>query len=366
MLKLLHTSDIQLDAPFGFLGTRGRDHRRLLREAFGRIIALAESDGFDVILIAGDLFDSNTPHQTTVEFVATQIAHLGIPVCILPGNHDCYDDRSIYRKASFPDNALVLTEQPAALELPDLDLTVYGNPVRSSQSRISALQGLQPTGRTRWHVALAHGNLLRPDIIDPSRPIDPEDIATSGMDYVAMGDWHAFADYSQGDVKAFYSGAPEPTALGQRGAGYVACVELDENHVRVSPKRVGTVTTDEMTLNVEGRNGAEVVEAIMQHADPQLMLRVTLTGLKRLGTVIDVSTLESELSSAFYHIDCVDESHPHLETIADDDYPEEMVIGKFVRLMQDRIEQAADADVRRRAEQAIQVGVALLEGKEVI
>jgi hypothetical protein len=121
-----------------------------------------------------------------------------------------------------------------------------------------------------------------------------------------------------------------------------------------------------MTLNMEGRNGTEVVEAIMERADPQLMLRVTLTGLKRLGTVLDVSTLESELSSAFYHIDCVDESHPHLETIADDDYPEEMVIGKFVRLMQHHIEQAADADARRRAEQALQVGVALLEGKEVI
>lgn len=366
MLKLLHTSDIQLDAPFGFLGTRGKDHRNLLREAFGRIIALAEKDDCDVVLIAGDLFDSNNPQQATVEFVAAQIARLDIPVCILPGNHDCYDERSIYRQSPFPDNALIFTEQPTIQELSPLDLTVYGNPIRSKQSRVSPLQGLQPKGRTRWHVALAHGNLLRPDIVDPPRPIGPEEIAASEMDYVAMGDWHTFADCSEGEVKAFYSGAPEPTAPGQHGAGYVACIELDKNAVRVRSERVGTITTDEVTLNVEERNSAEIVEAIIQHADPQLMLRITLTGLKRLGTVLDMGALESELASAFYYIDCVDESHPQLKTVSADNYPEEMVIGKFIHLMQARIEQAVNAKERRRAEQALQIGVALLQGKEVI
>lgn len=192
MLKLLHTSDIQLDAPFGFLGSQGRDHRKLLREAFARIIGLAEEEGFDIVLIAGDRFDSNSPQQTTVEFVATQIARLDIPVCILPGNHDYYDEKSVYRRAPFPDNALILTEQPTALELPDLDLTVYGNPIRSKESRVSPLKGLHSTGRTQWHVALVHGNVVRPDIIDPARPIRSQDIAASGMDYVAMGDWQPF------------------------------------------------------------------------------------------------------------------------------------------------------------------------------
>lgn len=366
MLKLLHTSDVQLDAPFGFLGPRGKEHRVVLREAFERVIDLAETESFDIVLVAGDLFDSNRPHVTTVEFVARQIARLDMPVCILPGNHDCYDERSIYRRAPFPDNALILTEQPTMLELPDLDLTVYGNPISSKQSRVSPLEGLEPTGRTRWHVALAHGNLVRPDIVSPHRPIRPEEIAACGMDYVAMGDWHAFADYTQDEVKAFYSGAPEPTAPGQHGSGYVACVELGESGVQVCPKRVGTVSTGEMTVNVDGLSSAEIVEAIVQRADPHLMLRVTLTGLKELGAFLDVDALEGELGSAFYYVACVDESHPQLEAIGASDYPEETVIGKFVRLMQERIEEATNVDDIRRAEQALQIGVALLQDKEVI
>lgn len=366
MLKLLHTSDVQLDAPFGFLGARGEDHRKLLREAFVRIISLADKGDFDLVLIAGDLFDSNSPHQATVEFVATQIARLDIPVCILPGNHDCYDERSIYRKWTFPHNARVLTERPTTLVLSNLGLTVYGNPIRSKQSRVSPLEGLKPTGQTQWHVALAHGNVVRPDILDPPRPIRPEEIAVSCMDYVALGDWHSFADYSQGEVTAYYSGAPELTGLGQTGAGYVACVELHDGGVSVRKERVGAVSTDELKINVTGRTGADVAQLIREHADPSLMVQVILTGLTELGTILSPGDIEQELASDFYHITCTDRSHPQVEAVSSEDYPEELVIGKFARLMLEQIDRAESEREQRRAELALQLGIALLERKEVL
>jgi DNA repair exonuclease SbcCD nuclease subunit len=236
----------------------------------------------------------------------------------------------------------------------------------SGQSRLSPLRGLTPAGGTRWHVAVAHGNVVRPDIADPARPILLEEIRVSGMDYVAMGDWHAFSDYSQGNVKAFYSGAPEPTAVDQKGAGYVACVEIDENGVKVRQERVGSISTDEIGIDVSGRTLAWIAEEIKTHADPNLMLRVTLGGLAELGMVLDSERLEQELAPHFYHVECAGQFHPQLATISLDDYPEELVIGKFVRLMQSRVEGAADDMQRRLAEQALQLGVALLKGREVL
>ena len=84
-MKILHTSDLQLDAPFKFLGTRGRTHRQQLRETFASILEKAESDGYDILLIAGDLFDSNNPSQRTLEFVIDAFQQCRIPICILPG-----------------------------------------------------------------------------------------------------------------------------------------------------------------------------------------------------------------------------------------------------------------------------------------
>ncbi len=366
MVRILHTSDVQLDAPFHFLGDKGQQHRQQLRETFQRIVDMAVQAEFDLLLIAGDLFNDNRPRQDTIDFVASQLGRLNIPVCILPGNHDCYDDTSVYHKACFPDNVVIFTEQPTVREFANLDVAVYGNAILSKQSRLSPLRGLTRSGTMRWHVALAHGNLVRLDIADPPRPIRPEEISASGMDYVAMGDWHAFADHSQGGVKAFYSGAPEPTAVNQKGAGYVACIEMDENGVRVHPERVGTISTDEMSVDVSGKPVTRIVEEIQARADPNLMLKVALSGLVELGTVLDMEKLEQGLASYFYHIECSDRSHPQLATISPDDFPEELVVGKFVRLMQAQIEDAADDTQRRRAEQALQVGVALLQGRRVL
>lgn len=366
MVRILHTSDVQLDAPFCFLGEKGQQHRQQLRDTFRRIVDMAIEKKFDLLLIAGDLFNDNRPHQTTIDFVTSQLGRLGIPACILPGNHDCYDDKSVYRRVRFPSNVIVFTERPTICEFGNLALAVYGNAIQSQQAQVGPLRDLTRKGTMRWHVAMAHGNLVRPDIVDPSRPIRPEEIASSGMDYVAMGDWHSFADYSQGRVKAFYSGAPEPTAMGQQGAGYVACVEIGEDGVNVRKERVGSISTDGMEVDVSGKSMARIVEEVDARANPNLMLNVRLYGLAELGVVLDTEELEQELASHFYHIECSDQFHPQLASISPNDYPEELVIGKFVRLMQARIEGAADATQRRLAEQAVQLGVALLQGRRVL
>jgi DNA repair exonuclease SbcCD nuclease subunit len=366
MTRMLHTSDVQLGAPFHFLGDKGESHRRQLRDTFRRIVDLALEGSFDLLLIAGDLFDSNRPHQATVDFVASQLGRLEVPVCILPGNHDCYDDASVYRRARFPTNVIVFTEQPTVREFSDLDLAVYGNPTLSRQTRSGPLQGLVRSGTMRWHVALAHGSVVRPDIPDAARPIRPEEIRACGMDYVALGDWHAFADYTQGEVKAFYPGAPEPTSVDQDGAGYVICVELGERGVVVRQERVGSISTGGIEIDVTAKSTAQIRQEIEARADPNLMLTVGLGGLAELGTVLDAERLEQDLAPLFYHLECADRSHPQLAAISPDDYPEELVTGRFVRLMQARIESAAgDAD-RRVAERALQLGVALLQGRRVL
>jgi len=116
MLKILHTSDVQLDAPFHFLGVKGQQHRQQLCETFRRIVDMVTEAKFDLLFITGDLFNDNRPHQDTVDFVALQLDRLDIPVCILPGNHDCYDDTSVYRKARFPDNVIVFTKPAFDIE----------------------------------------------------------------------------------------------------------------------------------------------------------------------------------------------------------------------------------------------------------
>ena len=68
-MKLLHTGDLHLDSAFCAYGQRDAEAQRARsRELLARIFELADDRACDMILIAGDLFDSR--------FVAPESAEL--------------------------------------------------------------------------------------------------------------------------------------------------------------------------------------------------------------------------------------------------------------------------------------------------
>ena len=100
MLRLLQTSDLHLGARDVDLGEAAATLRDRRLAAFERSLALAQSEGVNVVLIVGDLFDSNVVTRGLVERVANGLAGLaaaGIRTVILPGDHDRLDASSVYR-----------------------------------------------------------------------------------------------------------------------------------------------------------------------------------------------------------------------------------------------------------------------------
>jgi DNA repair protein SbcD/Mre11 len=367
MIRILHTADVHLDAPFHFLGEKGAKHRRQIRETFTRITRLAAEERYDLLLIAGDLFNDNHPARDTQHFVITTLGTLPCQVCILPGNHDYLDRRSIYHKLTLPPNVHLLSEHPTYLTFADLDLTVAGNPIPSRHDNAPQLRGIVRDGASRWFVALAHGNMQVPGPFETtSRPIEPDSIAATGADYVALGDWHTFANYSQSGVNAFYSGAPEPTSISQTKTGTVASVTLADHGVAVEPIRVGTIEARAVEINVTGHSETEVVAAIQAQAGADLMLNVTLAGLKSADNLLDLEAIYEAAACNFYWLQVADKALLSLDAIDPNEFPEAFVIGQYVRLLAEYMEQAADERERRVAESALQLGVALLKGHKVL
>ncbi|MBM3149586.1 MAG: hypothetical protein FJZ88_06130, partial [Chloroflexi bacterium] len=114
MIKLLHTADIHLGREFPLLGEKGKEYRNQLVTTFDKIIDLAIKENVSLLLIAGDLFDTNRVHGIVVAKVLSAFRKLeerGVPICILPGTgtHDSYGEDSIYRFVRFPPNVVVFT-----------------------------------------------------------------------------------------------------------------------------------------------------------------------------------------------------------------------------------------------------------------
>ncbi len=85
-MKLLHTSDWHVGK-----GIRGASRAEEHRAVLGEIAGIAEQEGVDLVVVAGDLFDSAAPAPESEEIVyraLLQLAGSGAQVAVIAGNHD--------------------------------------------------------------------------------------------------------------------------------------------------------------------------------------------------------------------------------------------------------------------------------------
>jgi exonuclease SbcD len=371
MIKILHTADIHLGAKFSGLGNNGTSQREQLRTTFRKIITTAINEGVNVVLIAGDLFDTNQQAQRNIDLIIEQFNLLGsnnIPVCLIPGTHDSLDSSSIYRKVDFEgkcSNLQIFTDENISCkEYPSLDLTVYGKPNLTNRSYTSPLKGLKRSTSSKFHVAMAHGSFYIPEkIAEDDHIFKPEEIKASGMDYLALGHWHRVYNCSE-KPPAWYPGPPE-WIPDQRERGAVLLVSLsDSGEVKVEPKKLGLRAYDEIEIDMNEIQDAEMLKAkISDGGNQNLIRRVTLKGLRDAELIVSTEELETELGEKFFHLTVTDKSHPQSREITEDE--EQLIKNKFIKIMKEQIESAEGEEINI-AESALQYGIALLDGKEVL
>ena len=86
---------------------------------------------------------------------------------------------------------------------------------------------------------MAHGYFVEDDSVQRSSLILPEEVAQSGLDYLAAGHVHVFTDLSRGATKACYPGTPAPLHLGVNEGGSVVLAVLDpETGVSFSQQKI--------------------------------------------------------------------------------------------------------------------------------
>ncbi|HEX7492008.1 MAG TPA: DNA repair exonuclease [Candidatus Limnocylindrales bacterium] len=389
MLRLLHTADVHLGARHTDLGERAAVLRERQFAAFRTSVELAIVEKVDIFLIAGDLFDSNTQPRRSVERVAAELGRLaraGIRTVIIPGTHDVYDGASIYRSYDLPgmaraasDWVVVLTPYIPEIVFPPLDAIVYGRVFDTKRSPRSPLAGLDAglDARARWKIGMVHGALSIPGKTDhDSVVITEEEIARTGLDYLALGHWHSAMEGLAGGVSYAYSGAPEPVALDQDGAGQVLLVTLEEqggHHVvTVEPKRVGQTRSEKLELDVSGvTSQPELIDVLGRHADSNLVFDVRLAGLYPDELDLDLDEIERALSPSFLRFRIRDISIP--ASPEGTSAPPDTVLGAFAGGIEDQIARlegsatSSDSDSEELADlrEVLRLGRHLLEGRQV-
>jgi DNA repair exonuclease SbcCD nuclease subunit len=238
-IVVVHSSDLHVDHDY-----TARLHGGDGAAGLACVLDAARNMAADVVLLAGDTFDSHRVPQDLIGRAAAVIGAAALPVVVLPGNHDPAIDTAVYRDSALAAvaNLHVLgVTHDQAVAFPDLSLEVWGRPHRDYDDMVPFATVRPRT--TRWSIAMAHGHYEpKPDRSRGPRPswlIGDDEIAATGADYVALGHWNRAVRVGNGTVPAYYSGSPEY-------AGTVNVVRLGSGGVTVTraPLDIARETSD--------------------------------------------------------------------------------------------------------------------------
>lgn len=361
-LRLLHAADLHLDSPFeGLSGEKAAVRRKEQRELLAALANLAQSEQVDLVLLAGDLLDSQVSFAETGEGLVRALRAISVPVIIAPGNHDFYNRTSPYARLRLPGNVCVFSSHSMQkLELPELGARVYGAAFTEKHSG-PLLRGFRAE-RTEgiYNLMVLHGELAPRSVYNP---ISREEIAQSGLDYLALGHIHkASGLLREGWTWYSWPGCPEGRGFDEGGEKAVSIVELEGEQCRLRPARIATRRYETLRVDVTGTDPLLAVHTQLPDDTVRDVYRIILTG--EAETPPDLKRLRSNLEELFFSLQLKDETR--LRRDLWENIGENSLRGLFLKGLRQRYEAAQSEDQRRLIQQAARWGLAALENGEEV
>ncbi len=371
MLKIFHTADIHLDAPFSLSDPVEAEKRRTgLRSTFCSMIHAAKRMEADAFLIAGDLFEESFVTKDTASAVLREIE--SFPSChffIIPGNHDPYSENSPYALLSWPENAHIFKSKDVTyFDLPEKNARIYGHAYTSKELSDGIFDGFRVEDESKINILLAHGFVNMPQ--SSCNVLMKSDIEKSGLDYVALGHVHAGTEFEQaGDTYYAFSGCAVGRSFDECGYKSAIIGAISKENGRADVKLGRFKCSDRrfeiMKIDLTGaKSEAEALSVIAEKGSEygeDTSLRIIIDGAVAPDISIDTESVKKVLKMPAY-IEITDNTLPLFD--AEKLKADKTVIGAFYRSLEDKLG-SSDPKVRKTAFLALKYGLAALCGRDI-
>ena len=229
-MRILHTGDLHLDSAFSSFGARDAEkYRELGRALLKNIFECASCEKCQMILIAGDLFDSRFVSNDTRALFVSLVRKSEIPVVISPGNHDSYGENSFYatiEKENIPNLFIFNSASLQVFDFDELRVRVVGYAFLSSVlNENPLLNSRMPEDNGYLKLLCAHADTSSP--LSRYAPISNTELMRFGFAYSALGHIHNPED-APSNARIRYCGFAEGRSFDELGEGGVYVVDVDE------------------------------------------------------------------------------------------------------------------------------------------
>lgn len=364
MIRFLHGADFHLDSAFGALpAQRAAERRRESRELLFRLADYVNGHDIDLVLLAGDLFDSASPFRETGEQLAAALGQMRARVFVAPGNHDWYGPGSPWETETWPENVTVFRERAmTAAEVPELDLVVHGAAFTGPDQPESLLAGFTAPADGKVHIGLLHGELDGAE--DRYDPIRREEVSASGLAYLALGHVHKRMEpLTLGRTVCAWPGCLEGRGFDELGEkGFYKGTISDSGEVSLTFVPFARHRYEILEVDVTGKDPRVAVEAALPPDTAGDLYRILLTGETAEGGA-GAAALREALADRFDTLEVRDRTR-----MAEDLWQragEDSLRGLFLRELLARREAAEDEAARAEIDLAARFGLAALDHRDL-
>ncbi len=294
-IRFVHAADLHLGAPFKRVQAADARVRDALLEAstvaLGGIVDLCIDRDVDFLALAGDVFDSPSPHPSAQHAFRRAMERLdasGIPVYMTRGNHDPGDGR--YDWVDLPGNVHVFAsdavERVAHEREGRVSCAVYGWSFPSREVLDNVAKRFVREADDSIAVGLLHANVGDREGWDPYAPCSVADLRAAGMEYWALGHIHVPEVVSPESPVVVYPGSPQGLDPGETGARGCFVVDVGPGFATPEFVPVAPIRWERAVIDLsEVSDGDGVRNAIVAACDEvradargPVILRIRLVG----------------------------------------------------------------------------------------
>ncbi len=360
-MRILHAADLHLDSAFaGLAEEKAALLRQESRDILRRMVDWANDHAVDVMLLSGDLFDSDRMYSQTARTLAQALARFRGRIFLSPGNHDFYAPGSGYDAVDWPENVHIFTSRrPQTVLLRSLNASVTGAAFTSAEEWEPFDGASFSGGDAPIRLGVLHGEVTRGE--SKYRAIPPAEIEKTNLTYLALGHVHRCAGVQRAGNTAYaYPGCLPGRGFDETGDkgflyGEITPEKVELEFIPFAPRRYQSVTAD-----ITDRDPADAVRQALDPDCGQDICRVLLTGSRREN--FSLSALTSELSGLCAALELTDETYPEEDVWAR--CGEDSLRGLFLQNLRARYD-GADEGEKRQLLQAARFGLAALDNRDL-
>ncbi len=369
-MKIIHCADIHLDSQMtaNLDKVKAKERKQEILDTFLRMVEYAGDNSVDVVIIAGDLFDTKSFSAGTRNSVVNAIAsNPDIDFYYLKGNHGGGDN---FIEA--------IKERPCNLHLFEKSWKTYNlfenegkritlSGIELSNDNISTVYSSLLLDPRDFNIVIMHGQVSMYQVKNSSDNISLSDLRNKNIDYLALGHVH---EYQEGDLpprgKYCYCGCLEGRGFDECGKHGFVLLDINEDDftcktefIDFAKRHLYEISVDISDCKTNTDIRGKIDSAIgAQKSEIKDLLKIVLTGDIDVDCEKNTEYLAKILMEGFYFAKVKDKTKIAVDY---NDYELDASLkGEFVRIVK------GDASLTEEEKaEIIRCGFQALNGEDI-